>query len=1584
MKKGILARILAMTMVAVFAFGIVGTIPMQASAAAPTNYTSIAVNQTKSVSIATSGGAQYFRFAPTQSGSYTFASSNRTTGDPYGYLLDSNGSTLISNDDGSGNLNFGMTYTCYAGSVYYLKAAMLGSNTGSYNVSVNLNYTVTDPNPTPTPTPSTPAGGDTVDTEAGTHIYQLFNSGATGSGNGSTATNTAVTSLTNNGRDIYARMNSTGDSPTTYLGLAFRVNETVTEQATLQIAAYDVDEGDGERDYIYLVDITAGTEQQLSGYLSGMNDQMNTTTLRIDPSLFTVGHVYRIKVNVTSARSGPTWWVHVRSVSISLTTSGQAVIPDEILDHRFTADISSTGLVTTSLYLQTNQQATYYLEYAATCNNNQYGSALNQTITATPNGTTKAVSFQLESGAPEGNYQVDVILKDANGNVKGTYTVTTSGPDNSTVNYDANGGSNNLPVDYNVYHSGDVITVLFNYIPSKYGYVFQGWARSADAAAPEFTVDGNQTFIIGSDDVTLYAIWAPEACNHNFELHSTTPPTCTEPGENVYLCSLCGEEMTESIDALGHNYVNNVCTRCGAEKPAADSWDGTTDTTWYDPSASTYTIYTAEQLAGFAALVNSGNTFSGKTVYLGNNIDLAGIEWTPIGKGTQQRNDCDVTSLYFSGTFNGNYYTVSNITITQNALSFSGLFGALKNATVICLATKNVNIHQETTYRNKCGGIAGIAENAVIRFCSAEVILQGYATSYPASFGGLLGIVKGSVTIENCYATVDIAGGGHCGGLVGGVYNGILTVNNCYVVGDIVETGVGDPQTTRAAAGFVAFNSGNISAYNSFFSGSLTGSEREYYYFNNGTISNCYHSDMTDDSNFRSQAWIASNLNWDFDTVWEFRTGNDYPVLQGFGSGEPVQHVHEYAETSRTEAGCETYGEVIYTCRCGDTRSELLEPLQHNYAYVETVEPTCTADGYHLYRCLRTGCGSTKMQMLDKIPHYYGDDNVCDGCGHTIPAEHTHSYTEVVVPPTCASVGYTEYTCSCGHSYRDNYIENLTHSWTETVTREKTCTVDGLITHSCANCSAAFVEIVPAGHNWLDTVTTPATCTEDGEMSRTCADCGAVETQVIPAGHNWNDGVETKRPTCTEEGVLHRMCVDCFCEEDAPIAPLGHHYVNGVCTRCGARFIDNITSDTNHPEYGMYFSVDDVKSGYGPDLINEYGVLLDYNPDAQIKKVGVYLTQDGTMWRRCIACVGDNITYATYVPYLSYDEDIKYTGLNSPWINTFRLSLNNRGVWCYSDYATIGVNLEDAYGNLLLSLYDIGQAGAKTRIFDDLDEMKAWLEAPDCFEHTESDWIIDLEPTLETEGQKHTECPYCGAVIQTQVIPRSAVKHQYMEDNKEVVAYYATVEEAFAAATSGTIKLLGDVTVGNLILNSNVTFDLNGYTLTANVLLLLKNAVIIDGGEDCTGGGCLKIDKDNLVYAFGEEKQIISVWNGTDGYIFTKVTFQQISNDRGGGTVQYIFLPSFTNTEVTALLANGGLDNGLKIKVKLTWNNGTSQQFYTFDEELLKLVYDGSGNRAFQLTVTGIAGIPDIAASPVVAADTGAQATKDGLTLQIS
>ena len=515
------------------------------------------------------------------------------------------------------------------------------------------------------------------------------------------------------------------------------------------------------------------------------------------------------------------------------------------------------------------------------------------------------------------------------------------------------------------------------------------------------------------------------------------------------------------------------------------------------------------------------------------------------------------------------------------------------------------------------------------------------------------------------------------------------------------------------------------------------------------------------------------------------------PIVVKYLDGE-----HDFVTTEASAPTCEATGTLLHSCtECAKTVIESLPALGHAYEATSTVQPTCTKDGYILYECTREGCDESKKQTIASPGHELVG-NACTKCDYRVPVVHTHSYTTTTVAPTCTEMGYTLVSCDCGYSYRSDYIEQRGHRWDDgTVTTPNSCTVDGVMTYSCTACDATATEIIPRGHAFTEQTVKEATCTEDGELRRVCSSCGVVEIETVKAAHKWVDLTVDVQPDCTTGGTKTSRCETCGATETFEVDATGHIFTDGVCTICGMKFIDAVTPDPDHELYGMFFEIDEIISRYGPDVINEYGLLLDVNEDAVIKRVAVYLVQDGTMWRRCIAVVGEGITYANYVPYLSYGDDVKYTGLNSDMINVFPLSENADGIWTYSNYVTIGANLEDKYGNLLLSLYDIGQAGKNTRIFDNLEEMIAWLSEeahvhtyeqtvcePTCsvdgftvfhctecgYEyvgnitkaaHTESDWIIDELPSCDKSGKKHTVCTVCDAVVHESYI--TALGHTY-------------------------------------------------------------------------------------------------------------------------------------------------------------------------------------------------------------------------------
>ena len=59
----------------------------------------------------------------------------------------------------------------------------------------------------------------------------------------------------------------------------------------------------------------------------------------------------------------------------------------------------------------------------------------------------------------------------------------------------------------------------------------------------------------------------PSAHTHDYKA-VVTEPTCTERGYTTYTCSVCGDSYKGSyVDPLGHDYKNGTCTRCGVKDP---------------------------------------------------------------------------------------------------------------------------------------------------------------------------------------------------------------------------------------------------------------------------------------------------------------------------------------------------------------------------------------------------------------------------------------------------------------------------------------------------------------------------------------------------------------------------------------------------------------------------------------------------------------------------------------------------------------------------------------------------------------------------------------------------------------------------------------------------------------------------------------------------------------------------------------------------------------------------------------------------------------------------------------------------------
>lgn len=91
-----------------------------------------------------------------------------------------------------------------------------------------------------------------------------------------------------------------------------------------------------------------------------------------------------------------------------------------------------------------------------------------------------------------------------------------------TVSYNANGGIGG-PSSQNVQHT-KTVNVSFTNLPTRTGYTFQGWNTKADATGTNYTQSGTKTFTMGTENITLYAVWQSVQIPTTF---ATTNPTCS-------------------------------------------------------------------------------------------------------------------------------------------------------------------------------------------------------------------------------------------------------------------------------------------------------------------------------------------------------------------------------------------------------------------------------------------------------------------------------------------------------------------------------------------------------------------------------------------------------------------------------------------------------------------------------------------------------------------------------------------------------------------------------------------------------------------------------------------------------------------------------------------------------------------------------------------------------------------------------------------------------------------------------------------------------------------------------------------------
>ena len=200
-----------------------------------------------------------------------------------------------------------------------------------------------------------------------------------------------------------------------------------------------------------------------------------------------------------------------------------------------------------------------------------------------------------------------------------------------------------------------------------------------------------------------------------------------------------------------------------------------------------YTVTSADGLMTVAELVNGGKTDINIT--LGENIDLTGKGWTPIGTNYEKR---------YKGTFDGRGHTIKGLTVTTND-QFVGLFGYLDKAgTVKNVVMEGIQItSNHVLMSGNTGGVVGYSWGT-IENCSVSGSVSG--TVY---VGGVVGAqIGGSIT--GCSSSATVKGTVDVGGVAGEKW-GSMTA--CYATGNVtLEI---DSPKNLSGGGLVGFNGGS-------------------------------------------------------------------------------------------------------------------------------------------------------------------------------------------------------------------------------------------------------------------------------------------------------------------------------------------------------------------------------------------------------------------------------------------------------------------------------------------------------------------------------------------------------------------------------------------------------------------------------------------------------------------------------------------------------------------------------------------------------------------------------------------------------
>lgn len=382
------------------------------------------------------------------------------------------------------------------------------------------------------------------------------------------------------------------------------------------------------------------------------------------------------------------------------------------------------------------------------------------------------------------------------------------------------------------------------------------------------------------------------------------------------------------------------------------------------------------------------------------------------------------------------------------------------------------------------------------------------------------------------------------------------------------------------------------------------------------------------------------------------------------------------------------------------------------------------------------------------------------------------------------------------------------HNWTLLDSVDPTCLTLGYDRYLCVDCGKIEKRDYEAalGHAFQRVVIRNATCETTGKVLEICERCGTVQESTTPKGEH-EFSVTTVPATCTSPGYTLRECAVC-----------GERHITDITASLPHNYVAKTTPSTCE---GGGKTIH-ICEGCGSSFVTDYTDPLGHSWDEGTEVTGSTCTGEGLIEYRCVRCgyhrlEGD--AAAGHVPG-------EAATCTTPQLCTKcgAVIVNALG-HDYQEEVTEPTCTEMGY-----TTYTCSRCG---------DTYKG--DYTDAAGHKPGDWIIDQEPTTDSEGSKHKECEVCGETLETEEI--------------EKIYNQATTDTHGEAVVGGYLVIVTDTDTKNPVANAFVALHAD-HTLSVR----LPSGRLLDYTDQTTITVLLTKDKSAVANMF------IAVTDRQDNY----------------------------------------------------------------------------------------------------------------------